>query len=367
MKILFLTTHLNIGGIPRYVMNLAKGFELQGHQVYVASRGGSWEDRLTEAGIPTLKIPLHTKSIASWWIGPSLVILFGFLKKTKIDLIHCNTRVAQFLGFLLWKFKKIPYVSTFHGYYHPRMGRMILKCEGVLSIAISADVEKHMSRDLRIDPSKIRLVYNGIDERVYFPPLEKEISKKRYQIDGNPVVGIIARLTAEKNHQLLIDAFALLVRDYPRAVLLVVGEGRLAGELEAQANELGLHSRIRFMKNAIPSEIIPAFDVSVLPSFEEGFGLFVLESLILGIPVVVSDRGGLKEIIEHGVNGLVLRDCQDKHELYRDLKNLIEDFGLRKRLIENGKKTVRERFSLNQMLDGTWKVYEEALRDKRES
>ena len=98
MNILIITTHLNIGGISRYVINLAKGLARGSDTVFVASSGGQWQKELSIDNITHLKIPINTKSILSFKVLKSFFILSEFLKEQKIDIIHANTRVTQSLG-----------------------------------------------------------------------------------------------------------------------------------------------------------------------------------------------------------------------------------------------------------------------------
>lgn len=126
MNILLLTNHLNIGGITRYVLNLSYGLRRNGHRVFVGSLPGREAEFLKENDIAFLKLPLKTKSILSPRILCSYFILKRFIQKEDIDLIHAQTRITQFLSFLLSKRLNIAYVATFHGFYRPHLIRKIV-------------------------------------------------------------------------------------------------------------------------------------------------------------------------------------------------------------------------------------------------
>jgi glycosyltransferase involved in cell wall biosynthesis len=365
MKLLMLTSHIGTGGITRYVLNLAQGLAERGHRVYVGSRGGAWEPRFRERRIELVGLPLKTKFIFSPRVFRSFAILRRFLDRERVDLIHANTRVTQFLAMLLSRSMGIPYMSTFHGHYRPRLFRRIFKCAGFRTIAISQDVALHLERDLHIPREKIRVVYSGVDEATYRPPLSREASRRKFGINGDVVVGILARLTPEKNHKTLLEAFDLFVKDYPGATLIVGGEGRLEGSLRSWVAERGLGKRVHFLQGFFAGHLIPSFDISVLPSIKEGFGLSVLECQLFGIPVVVSGEGGLREIVEDGVNGVVLRDPCDIEEVYGALRRLVEDRDFRQRVIEGGKRTVNEKFTLERMIDETEQIYKDVCERAR--
>ncbi|OQX80791.1 MAG: hypothetical protein B6D56_04185 [Candidatus Omnitrophica bacterium 4484_70.1] len=112
MKVLILTTHLNYGGIPRYVLNLAKGLKLKEHRVWVGSSGGIWQERLKKEGIDHLYLPINTKSFLSIKVFLSLFFLVPFLLRNSIDVIIANTRVTQFLAYLVMRFFEIKYISV---------------------------------------------------------------------------------------------------------------------------------------------------------------------------------------------------------------------------------------------------------------
>ena len=124
MNILIVTSHLNKGGIPKYVLSLAKGLSRK-NRVIVASWGGEWMPKLAKYGCEFVRIPLNTKSVLSPKICESFSLLKPFLQDVNVDVVHANTRVSQFLAFLIWKFLKVPYVATFHGYYRPHIFRKI--------------------------------------------------------------------------------------------------------------------------------------------------------------------------------------------------------------------------------------------------
>lgn len=364
MRILLLNSHLNVGGITGYILALARGLRRRGHEVQVAASGGVWESKFAESGIPVFRVPLYTKSILSIHTLRSFWRLSFFLKKTPVDIAHGNSRVSQFMAFLLWKYIGIPYVCTFHGKYQPKLGRRLFPSEGLCSIAISSAVGKQMVETLGIAESKVRVVHHGLDEGQYASSVSREAVRKKYSLAGDPVIGIIARFAPEKNHRVLVEAFDLLRQRYPRAVLVLAGQGRLESEIKRMIARKGLNGHTRFLDGVTSQEILPAFDVSVLPSLEEGFGLAVLESFLLGVPVVVSSAGGLADIVEDNVTGLVLKDPTNPSELRDHLIRLIENPALKEKLIAAGKASARERFSKEQMLEKTEAVYREVLREE---
>ena len=205
MNVLILTSHLKIGGIPRYVINLAKGLKSLGDEVWVASSGGEWQVELDSQDIGHLTIPIKTKSIASPKILDSFSAISGFIEDKSIDIIHANTRVTQALAYLLYKRRNIPYVSTFHGCYRSHIVRRLLKFQGVRSIAVSNFVQSHAVERLGLDQDKTRVVYNGMDIVSCLDQAgSSQLEEIRQRLKASPLSGTFSRLTPEKNIDLII-------------------------------------------------------------------------------------------------------------------------------------------------------------------
>lgn len=359
MKVLLLTTHLDRGGISRYVLNLARGLRRRGEEVWIGSRGGEW---LKEFNLNHIFLPLYSKSFFSRDVLKSFFIIRRFIlsKGVKFDLVHSNTRVTQALGFLLYKFLGIPYVSTFHGYYKKRLTRKLFKFEGNLTIAISNQVKKHLEEDFNIKNKKLYLIYHGVEEGDYLCRESKQEVQKKYGIEGTPLIGTICRLAKEKNIEGLIEAFSLLLKDYPSAQLLISGRGNLKEKLKVLGEEKGLGRRILFLEDIEPGQIFKMLDVFCLVSRQEGFGLSVLEAQVSGVPVVVSSEVGSSEIIKDGLEGIIVSQLTPQ-QIYKAIKKVLESQDLKTKIINQARKKVREEFNLERMVSSTVKVYKELL------
>ncbi len=361
MRILLLTTHLNVGGIPRYVINLAK-FLARKNFVIVATSGGEWEKKLVGvSNTVVLNLPIATKSILSPKIAKSFHILSRFLKKRKVDIIHANTRVTQSLAHRLWATRKIPYVSTFHGCYRPHLFRRLFPFAGLRTIAVSNYVKDHLIRNLKIDPKKVRVIYNGIDINS-FSQIDNSIKEEVLPVgfNGYPVIGMISRLAPEKNISLLIQTMPLILKKYPKAVTLILGEGKEEAKLKEMSKNLGVDNRVVFLKKLSSLVVLRNLDIFLSLSEGEPFGFSVVEAQYVGIPVIVTNSGALKEIVENRVTGVVLKRSDSK-EILEAIELLLEDNDLRRRMVANAKKRVEERFSLERMGESTYQVYEEVL------
>ena len=156
-------------------------------------------------------------------------------------------------------------------------------------------------------------MYNCVDvERIARTVSQenREALRARYGISGQPVIGVVGRIIPEKGQGLLLEAFSIVAKTLPTATLLVIGEDYQRNELMLRAEVLGLSDRI-ILTGRLPLEAVYALygimDVVAVPSHYEGFGLTAVEAMAAGRPVVASRVGGLAEIIEDGVTGVLVK------------------------------------------------------------
>ncbi|HEX8940922.1 MAG TPA: glycosyltransferase, partial [Candidatus Limnocylindrales bacterium] len=174
-----------------------------------------------------------------------------------------------------------------------------------------------------------------------------------------------ARLEHEKGHPTLLDAWPTVLRAVPDASLLVVGEGSQREALEAQAEALGITSRVVFTgrRDDMP-EVTAALDVAVLPSYREAQGLTILEAMALGRPVVASQVGGIPEMIEDGATGLLVPP-HDADALAAAIIRLLLDHPYADTLARAGHDLVHERFCIELMVRAVESLYDAGVRAVR--
>ncbi|MDD5730457.1 MAG: glycosyltransferase family 4 protein [Candidatus Omnitrophica bacterium] len=365
MNILYLTTHLNTGGITSYILTLAKGMKQKGHNVYVASSGGELAAKLLEAGVTNFNIPIKTKQEFSPKVFVSLFKLLKFAKENNIDIIHSNTRVTQVLGFFLGALSRRAYISTCHGFFKGRFFRKIFPCWGKKVIAISEPVREHLVKDFGVRADNIRLIHNGIDtERFkYKAARSRESLKRDLGLEDGPVVGTIGRLSDVKGHIYLVEAMKTVLEKAPGAKLLIVGEGNMEKELKAMSLKLGIEKNICFLAG-VPdtAEILSVMDVFAMPSLNEGLGLSLMEAMSMGLAVVGSSVGGIKSLIKPGYNGLLV-GAADSRGLAGAILELFGDRAKAESLGRNAREFVRQNFSQDKMIQETVEVYSACLKE----
>lgn len=366
LNILFLTTHLNAGGITSYIYFLCRDLVEKGHKIFVLSSGGERENIFRQAGIEVINLDIRTKSELSLklWFNASKISLI--IKENNIDIIHAHTRVTQVLGSVLSRCNKVPMVTTCHGFFKPRFSRVKFGCWGEKAIAISSAVKRHLIEDLKVDPGKIVLIHNGVDLRHYtFNPKEKRPARrKELNLPEKPTIGIIARLSDVKGHEFLIKAFKNLLNEGLDMQLLIVGDGKFEQEISSLVKRLDIENQVIFLPGIEDTKLIlDALDIFCMPSLKEGLGLAVAEAQASGVAVIVSKVGGLVDLVQNGING-ILTAPEDYQAIASSIKRLLNDQELYDRLTLNARKSVEEQFFLKQMVASIEKLYMEISHGK---
>ncbi|RPJ78609.1 MAG: glycosyltransferase family 1 protein, partial [Acidobacteria bacterium] len=204
-------------------------------------------------------------------------------------------------------------------------------------------------------------VHEGVDvERVASVPAAP-VHEAYWFPPGAPVVGNIAALVPHKGQRYLVDAAATVVREMPRARFLVLGEGELRHELGEQIERLRLSQHVLlggFRADVLG--LLKSFDLFVMSSVTEGLGTSLLDAMAAGRPVVATRAGGIPEVVDEGVTGLLVPP-RDAGALADAILSLLRDDNLRRRMGDAGLARVRERFTVRRMVAETVAVYERLL------
>ncbi|MDO8661941.1 MAG: glycosyltransferase family 4 protein [Candidatus Omnitrophota bacterium] len=363
MNILFITNHLNTGGITSYVFTLASGLRKRGHNLYIASSGGERALKFKEAGIDYISIPMRTKKEISLKIIFSLIKLSSIIRKNKIDIVHSHSRTTQVLGCLLGKITKARHIFTCHGFFKRRLLRRTFPCWGEKVIAISEQVREHLVKDFKLDEKKIVVIHNGIDVDRFRRQKTEDRRQNRISLglgDG-PVIGIIARLSDVKGHEYLIEAMKPVLEKYPVAQLLIIGTGKTKEGLIRLAASLGISSNVFFVpQTQDTAAALAAMDIFVMPSLQEGLGLALMEAMASGRAVVASGVGGIKTLIQDGRDGLLVEPA-DSQELARAILTLLDDPVKRTALAKEAQAFIQQNFSQEKMVLETEEEYSRCL------
>jgi glycosyltransferase involved in cell wall biosynthesis len=218
-------------------------------------------------------------------------------------------------------------------------------------IAVSRSIQR-VAIESGVDPSRIEVVYSGIDTGRSISPSEGRRLRNQYGIPPDRlVIGTVANLFPRKGYEYLIQAVMEVNRKKPGICCLIVGEGDevYRSKLQEMVQKNGLEKIVTFLgfQQDVPSHIA-AMDIFVLPSIMEGFGIVLLEAMAVGKPIVATTVGGIPEIVEDQVTGFLVPP-RNSGALAQKIMDLLENPDLREKLGQAGKARVLDRFSVQRM------------------
>ena len=357
------------GGAQEHVYNLVTRLDPDFYDVTVVSLSpGSAVRKLQRHGIDTVVIDEPDDAIATG-------ILAAYLADTRADVVHNHMYRAEIVGTkaaiaLGEAGHRRPWVmSTVHssrvrsGEDQEELRRLTASMDHLVVVSNAID-EKVADEGRTAAPRS--LIYNGVDLERYDHQEPCCTLRDEYGMEpGAPIVGVVGRLELEKGHPTLLEAWPLVLAEQPGAYLMIVGEGSRLDALHAIAREQGIERHVIFTgrRDDIPA-ITAAFDVAVLPSYREAQGLTILEAMALSRPVVASAVGGIPEMVEDGVTGLLVPP-HDPPALAAAIVRLLQDHQLADMVARAGHDLVHDRFCIQLMVNAVQELYDEGARAVR--
>ncbi len=339
-----------------------RAFQVAGYEVHCACYPGPNRDWLEKHGVRYAGFDIR-RSISPWADLCALLKLFRYMRRERITIVHTHTPKAALLGQVAARLARVPIVvNTIHGFYFhddmPRLSRWFYvamawvggRCADFTLSQNSEDIDTAVSLGIcRRD--RIRFMGNGIDLSRFSPDRYDaafRVSKRR-EI-GVPektlIVGMVGRLVADKGYVELFEAVKVLLDERQDFHLLIIGpeEEHRAGRLEVDEYEkYGIGSCVRYLgPRDDMAELLACMDVFVLPSWREGFPRSAIEACAMGLPIVTTDVRGCREVVDDGVNG-VLIPPRDPHALCDAIRCFLNDGDLRVRMGDAGhRRAVRD-------------------------
>ena len=284
--------------------------------------------------------------------------LIRVIRRHSPDVIYANSYYSCILGILAGKFMRLPVVWHVHDIYPPNVfSRTAVPLLGRLCarmIAISGAVKENL-QSYRVSSHKIRLVHNGVDTTAYdqIDAATGERARRELGISGHRhVVGTIGQPVPRKRLEDFVQAAALVLERFPDVVFVVVGqpisEGgvRYEQKVKKLLDDMGLWDHFVFtgLRPDIPA-LLAAFDLFVLASEGEPFGLVIIEAMAAAKPVVATRVGGIPEILEDGMAGVLVPPRRPR-ALAEAIITLLEDEVKAQAMGREGRRVVGERFSV---------------------
>ena len=356
MRILHVNTEKGWRGGEQQLFYLVEGLKRRGIKTAVACRiGEELFKRCKERGIEV--IPLKGNQTTD-------ILRIGYLGK-KFDLIHAHSAKGHSISALSKRFHKKPVIYTRRIDYPPRGDKLTALKYSLTDVivAVSQNVAEVVRK--KINHNRIKVIHSVTSEEIERKVNPINTKKFKEQFRGKLIVGTASALTEQKNIPNLIEAARLVIKEIPNTVFVVLGEGDLRKKLEKLIEEKGLNGRFKllgFKENV--QDYIKGFDVFVMSSDNEGFCGSILHAMLLKVPVVSTNAGGAKEVVENFKTGILV-EKRNPNQLAEGIITLLKNRELRESLVEEAYKRVKLNFTVPVMVNSYVELYREVLSGKR--
>ena len=387
MKILMLSWEYPprvVGGIARVVHDLSHKLVNEGYEVTVVTyRDGNVPYYEDDDGVDVYRVDnfmISSNNFIDWvmQLNFNMIAKVGEIisEKGNFDVIHAHDWLTAYAGKTLKYAYNTPLVSTIHATeagrnsgIHDDMQKYINDTEWMLTyessevIVNSNYMKNELQRLFGLPYEKINVIPNGVNLN-NFSGVERDYDfRRKFAMDNEKIILFIGRLVYEKGIQTLISAMPKILANYHDSKLIIAGKGGMLDELKAQVNSLGLGNKVYFTGHLASKDVQKMYkcaDISVFPSTYEPFGIVALEAMLSGTPVVVSDIGGLNEIVDHGINGMKSY-AGNPNSLADSILSLLFDPKLCDTVTQNAKAKVKAEYNWTKIADNTHLAYEKAI------
>lgn len=284
----------------------------------------------------------------------------GLVGRVAAVLAGCKNTVVTAHNFVIYEEVPIAKKIVF------RYGESLLSRVTSKIITVSRALKHDLVLNYKITPEKIVPIYNGIDLAKYDQLPSRDLAREFYGIKPETlVIGTVARMAPQKGLKYLIDAAAKICNHSngtsPDILFVIAGDGPLKPELERFAVDIGVRDKVLFPGYIDDiNGLFACLDIFVIPSIAEGLSITTIEAMAAGLPVIASRVGGLPELVTEGVTGLLIQP-RNTTALAIAINSLVNDRGMRVQLGANGKIFARDRFSIENMVEQTIKVYQTVI------
>jgi len=377
-KILSIITQSSWGGAQKYVYTLAQNLSQSQEWEIVVAGGqeslGELVEKLNQDNIRFVALINLVREISPLKDLKAILEIKKLIEIERPDIIHLNSSKAGAVGSLAARLAKhqAKVIYTVHGWVFKEKLNFFTKIiywliekstAGFKDLFILISESDRQAGRSIIGNKKTAVIYNGIDaDRINF--LDPKTARQELigELPTNQVlIGAIANFFPNKGLKYLIEAAKILKNDGLNFKIIIIGDGAIRNELERQIKNYGLTADVLLVGAKVnAAAYLKAFDIYVISSLKEGLPFSLLEAMAAGLPIITTDVGGIKEIITDQKNGLLIKPAKPQ-ELAEKIKYLLNNRELADQLARQAQIDVKEKFSLQAMLEKTWSEYQNLI------
>jgi len=372
IRVAHIITRLNTGGAQEVALSLASLADKDRFEsVFVSGPEGFSKEMADGWNVNVTIIPGLIREINPVKDLAALIRLYLFIKKNNFDIVHAHTSKAGFIGRMAARLAGVPVI-----FYTPHGSVFQMTCCGPITKFILSRIENFAasftdkiiacSKDEKDDflkhgvarEDKYTIIYWGVRQERFLKDHDKVLKRKEFNIPQDAIlIANIGRLVPQKGHAFCLEAFKILIHTFPAARLLVAGDGELRQEIESNINKMGLGDNVIMAgeRKDVP-EILSASDIFLHTSLWEGMPIVIIEAMLAGKPIVATRVGGVPELIEDGISGLLVPP-RDSQALAAAVRRLINDRFFAENIGRVAQQSAREKFSLDLMIKNTEGLY----------
>lgn len=383
IKVMRLIARLNVGGPAIHTTLLTERLNPQCFESLLvtgveAEGEGNMLELMGNDKIHPVVLPSLGREISPRYDLQTLREVLRLMRRHRPHIVHTHTAKAGVVGRMAARMARVPIiVHTFHGnvfkgYFSPAKTRLFIKVEKYLArftdcIIVLSEQQKQEILALGIGrPEQFEIIPLGLNLAPFaeHSPSRGALRTELGLDETTPLIGIVARLVPVKAIHLFLQAATGVLRRHPEAVFVIVGDGELRAELEAQSRQLGIEQSVRFLGfRADLPQIYADLDCKVLCSLNEGLPVAIIEALASACPVVATDVGSVHELIQSDHSG-VLVPCGDIEGIVAGINSVLENPDRAAQWGQNGRARVYPFLDAVRLVDDIEALYYNILRKK---
>ena len=374
-----------VGGISKVVYDLSHKMVKEGNEVTVVTYrdGDNVKYYENDKGVEVYRVDnymIRPNNFIDWIMQLNFNMITKaneiINKNGKFDVIHAHDWLVAYSAKSIKESYNIPLISTIHATesgrnsgIHDETQRYINDSEWMLTyessevIVNSNYMKNEVQRLFGLPYDKINVIPNGVNLQLFSNVNIDYDFRRQYAMDNEKIILYVGRLVYEKGIQNLIAAMPKILDRYHDSKLIICGRGGMIDELREQVKYLGIENKVYFAGYCDSKKMQKMYkcaDVAVFPSTYEPFGIVAIESMLSGTPTIVSDVGGLNEIVEHGVTGMKSY-AGNANSIADSVLALLFDPKLCANISQNAIKKVKENYNWSKITDSTYYVYQLAI------